>query len=234
MIQLSYFGHSCFSLSDGQTTLLLDPFFSGNPLATIRAEDMDCDYILVSHAARAKADAENLLQAVQEVNGVQVIVAKADAADMDELRSIADMTCDKLKNGVVVLATAAEDKVNLVVKASGEAVKKGIHGAMGDVRIAIEAIKNLVDKTTRSVHGVRDVKERVTAEVSKSSPVADPVVHIKLRVILGQENNAAAVSDEIQKKIREQLTNFVGLRDVDIEITVENIANTATAKQRVV
>lgn len=49
MIQLSYFGHSCFSLSDGQTTLLLDPFFSGNPLATIRAEDMDCDYILVSH-----------------------------------------------------------------------------------------------------------------------------------------------------------------------------------------
>jgi len=79
------------------------------------------------HAARAKADAENLLQAVQEVNGVQVIVAKADAADMDELRSIADMTCDKLKNGVVVLATAAEDKVNLVVKASGEAVKKGIH-----------------------------------------------------------------------------------------------------------
>ena len=49
MIQLSYFGHSCFSLSDGQTTLLLDPFFSGNPLATIRAEDMNCDYILVSH-----------------------------------------------------------------------------------------------------------------------------------------------------------------------------------------
>ncbi len=79
------------------------------------------------HAARAKADAENLLQAVQEVNGIQVIVAKADAADMDELRNIADMTCDKLENGVVVLAAAGEDKVNLVVKASGEAVKKGIH-----------------------------------------------------------------------------------------------------------
>ncbi|MGL5270568.1 MAG: alanine--tRNA ligase [Selenomonadaceae bacterium] len=79
------------------------------------------------HAARAKADAENLLQAVQEVNGIQIVVAKADAADMDELRNIADMTCDKLKNGVVVLAAAGEDKVNLVVKASGEAVKKGIH-----------------------------------------------------------------------------------------------------------
>ncbi len=79
------------------------------------------------HTARAKADAENLLQAVQEVNGIQVIVAKADAADMDELRNIADMTCDKLENGVVVLAAAGEDKVNLVVKASGEAVKKGIH-----------------------------------------------------------------------------------------------------------
>ena len=79
------------------------------------------------HAARAKADAKNLLQAVQELNGIQIVVAKADAADMDELRNIADMTCDKLENGVVVLAAAGEDKVSLVVKASAGAVEKGIH-----------------------------------------------------------------------------------------------------------
>ena len=46
---------------------------------------------------------------------------------MDELRSIADMTAEKLTNGVVVLAAVHDGKVSLVVKASKEAVKLGIH-----------------------------------------------------------------------------------------------------------
>jgi len=37
------------------------------------------------------------------------------------------MTCEKLDNGVVVLGTVNGDKVNLVVKASKEAVAKGAH-----------------------------------------------------------------------------------------------------------
>ena len=55
------------------------------------------------------------------------VAGEIAAADMDELRSAADMTCDKLTNGVVVLGMANDGKVNLVVKASKDAVKKGIH-----------------------------------------------------------------------------------------------------------
>ena len=79
------------------------------------------------HADKAKADAQKLLLAVQTYGDIHVIVDKTHAADMDELRSIADMTCDKLENGVVVLAAVHDDKVNIVVKASKEAVAKGIH-----------------------------------------------------------------------------------------------------------
>lgn len=46
---------------------------------------------------------------------------------MDELRDVADVTAAKLTNGVVVLAAVHEGKVSLVVKASKEATKLGIH-----------------------------------------------------------------------------------------------------------
>ena len=50
MLTLTYYGHSCFLLDDGQYKVLFDPFLTGNPKAAIAAVDVDCDYILVSHA----------------------------------------------------------------------------------------------------------------------------------------------------------------------------------------
>ena len=79
------------------------------------------------NAEKAKADAAALTDQVKTVGEVSVIAAAVQAADMDDLRSIADMTCEKISNGVVVLGTVNGDKVNLVVKASKEAVAKGAH-----------------------------------------------------------------------------------------------------------
>jgi L-ascorbate metabolism protein UlaG (beta-lactamase superfamily) len=50
MIKFSYFGHSCFMIDNGITKLLFDPYFTGNPAATVKQEDVDCQYIFVSHA----------------------------------------------------------------------------------------------------------------------------------------------------------------------------------------
>lgn len=46
-----YLGHACFTLAlNNGTTLLFDPFISGNPLAKdINIEDIHADYILISH-----------------------------------------------------------------------------------------------------------------------------------------------------------------------------------------
>lgn len=49
MKTLQYLGHACFLLSDGKSSIVFDPFLSGNPAATAKPEDIDCDYILVSH-----------------------------------------------------------------------------------------------------------------------------------------------------------------------------------------
>lgn len=50
MLNFTYYGHSAVLLDDGKYKVLFDPFLTGNPRAAIKAEDVDCDYILISHA----------------------------------------------------------------------------------------------------------------------------------------------------------------------------------------
>lgn len=50
MFSLTYIGHSAFQLADGTHTVLVDPFISGNPVATVRAIDFAPDTILLTHA----------------------------------------------------------------------------------------------------------------------------------------------------------------------------------------
>ena len=51
MAKLTWHGHSCFSLeTDEGTRILFDPFLDDNPVADLRAADIErLDYILVSH-----------------------------------------------------------------------------------------------------------------------------------------------------------------------------------------
>ena len=49
-MKITYYGHSCFLVEINQTRLLFDPFITPNPLASaIKAEEIDCDYVLLSH-----------------------------------------------------------------------------------------------------------------------------------------------------------------------------------------
>lgn len=48
-MRLTYFGHSCFLLETATARLLLDPFLTGNPAAPVKAAEIACDYLLVSH-----------------------------------------------------------------------------------------------------------------------------------------------------------------------------------------
>lgn len=45
----TFHGHACFSLQGDGTTLLFDPFLTGNPVAKVSADDLQADYILLSH-----------------------------------------------------------------------------------------------------------------------------------------------------------------------------------------
>ncbi len=50
MLKFNYYGHACFQLDDGKCKVLFDPFLSGNPNAAVKPDDIEADYIFVTHA----------------------------------------------------------------------------------------------------------------------------------------------------------------------------------------
>jgi L-ascorbate metabolism protein UlaG (beta-lactamase superfamily) len=48
-MDLRFLGHACFTLSDGDTTVLIDPFLTGNPKAVMSAEEAQATTILLTH-----------------------------------------------------------------------------------------------------------------------------------------------------------------------------------------
>lgn len=49
-VEVTWYGHACFSIEGGGATLLTDPFLTGNPQAAVTAGEVSADYVLVSHA----------------------------------------------------------------------------------------------------------------------------------------------------------------------------------------
>ncbi len=48
-LKMTWYGHACFLIESGKTKLLTDPFITGNPLSPVKANEVEADYILVSH-----------------------------------------------------------------------------------------------------------------------------------------------------------------------------------------
>ena len=48
-MEVRFLGHACFELSDGDTSVLIDPFLTGNPKAAIAATDVNPTTILLTH-----------------------------------------------------------------------------------------------------------------------------------------------------------------------------------------
>lgn len=70
----------------------------------------------------------NVLNQAEDVNGVKFLAVKLNDVDMNELRNLSDDLKSKIGSGVVVLASAmGSDKVNLIVTATDDIVKAGVH-----------------------------------------------------------------------------------------------------------
>ena len=83
-----------------------------------------------NEALKSKAAKEALgdvMNQVTEIKGVKLLAAKVDGIDMNGLRDLGDQLKEKLGEGVVVLASNMDGKVNLVAMATDAAMAKGAH-----------------------------------------------------------------------------------------------------------
>jgi len=82
-----------------------------------------------NEAFKSKAAREQIgdvLDKVITVKGIRLLAASVDGVDMNGLRDLGDQLKNKI-DGVILLASSLDGKVNLVSMASEEAVKKGAH-----------------------------------------------------------------------------------------------------------
>ena len=75
----------------------------------------------------AKEALGDVMDQVVEVKGVKLLAAEADGVDMNGLRDLGDQLKAKLGEGVVLLASAVDGKVNLVAMATDGAMSAGAH-----------------------------------------------------------------------------------------------------------
>lgn len=75
----------------------------------------------------AKEALGDVMDQVQDVNGVKLLAVSAADVDMNGLRDLGDQLKEKLGEGVVVLASAKDGKVNLIAMATDAAMKQGAH-----------------------------------------------------------------------------------------------------------
>lgn len=83
---------------------------------------------LESMRARAAQDAlGDVMDQVKEVKGVKLLAASVDGVDMNGLRDLGDQLKAKLGEGVVILLSNTDGKVNMVAMATDSALAKGAH-----------------------------------------------------------------------------------------------------------
>ena len=75
----------------------------------------------------AKDALGDVMNQVQEVNGVKLLATAVEDVDMNGLRELGDQLKEKVGDGVVVIASSANGKVNLIAMATDAAMAKGAH-----------------------------------------------------------------------------------------------------------
>ena len=88
---------------------------------------------------------------------------------------------------------------------------------MGQVRVSVEAIKNMVNRVTSQIKGVRDVKPKVSAFPEG--------VSIFLRVSVTPETNIPSASDEIQNKVGAYIEDVAGIKVKAVKILVDSVSS---------
>ena len=75
----------------------------------------------------AKEALGDVMDQVKEVSGVKLLATSVENVDMNGLRDLGDQLKEKIGEGVVVLASEKDGKVNLIAMATDAAMQKGAH-----------------------------------------------------------------------------------------------------------
>ena len=140
-------------------------------LAEIKSLQSEIESLKSKAAKDALGD---VMGQVVEVKGVKLLATSVDGVDMNGLRDLGDQLKEKLGEGVVVIASSANDKVNLIAMATDGAMKQGAHAG------------NLIKGIAALVGGGGGGRPNM-AQAGGKNPAGIPDAIAKVAEVLGQQ-----------------------------------------------
>ena len=122
----------------------------------------------------AKSAMGDVTDNIKEVAGVKFIASKMEGVDAGGLRELGDSLKDKIKEGVIVLASVNDGKVQLMATATDGAMKKGAHAG------------NLIKGIARLVGGGGGGRPNMAMAGGKDASGVDAALAEALKVLEGQ------------------------------------------------
>ena len=99
-------------------------------------------------------------------------------------------------------------------------------GQSGEVRITVEAIKNVVEQAAVTVQGVR----QVSAEVFNQQ--GEIPVKVDLEIVLGQGYSAPKVSEEINSAVNKALQSATEISNIPVRIKVTEVTHAVLEREK--
>lgn len=96
---------------------------------------------------------------------------------------------------------------------------------IGDIRISLETVENLALKAASRQRGVQDLRARIR--------VTDAGVDISIRAVVDGDSPIPALTEEMQRAVRDYVEEITGIPVANVAVFVANIVRTQTFKNRV-
>ncbi|MBR5420143.1 MAG: alanine--tRNA ligase [Lachnospiraceae bacterium] len=97
-------------------------------IESLLAENKSLKGEVNSLKSKAAGDAlGDIVAAAKEIGGAKFVTRALEGVDMNGMRDLADRVCDQLGEAAVVLFSAADGRVNIIVKVTDELVKRGVN-----------------------------------------------------------------------------------------------------------
>lgn len=105
-------------------------------------------------------------------------------------------------------------------------------GESGQVRIAVSAVRELIEKTAQHEAGVNSAKAEVHVQAAKKDAMETADVRIRIKLSVIPEAHVPTLGDKVQQKVKNVLNESVGMRVDDIVVFVDTISH--EQKKRVI
>ena len=100
-------------------------------------------------------------------------------------------------------------------------------GPRGEVRVALDAVRNFTDRLAREAHGVRDVRVVVKARNRKEGAT----LALQLELVVGREAEVTKLSEKLTTTIQQQLEQTMALTEVSVNIVIKDVSDAQPSKK---